>query len=744
MPGITNSGLFASHYLRTSASARSDWKDSTEYARSIVGDRGETLIRELGYHTSWEGSSAVLLRSKNDANRAVAVLLDGTEDFAEHSARFLNSPIAYGLSVAQAKEIPWLIALRGSQLRLYSAKSTQGVGRKGQSETYLEIDLAVVDERYQALLPLIFSADALAPGGSADQLLSESSRYAVSLGERLRSRVYEEAVPTLSVAIAKALLNRGIELDHHGLDLAYGATLRVLFRLLFQAYGEDRSLLPYNKNDVYDRHALKTIANELAKNDSNGDPASNASWSDLSTAWQVIDKGDHTWGVPAYNGGLFASHDEEGQLLSEIALTDDVMIPVLRALLVDHAKDGERGPVDFRSLSVREFGTIYEGLLESSLSLAESDLTLDRNDIWIFTDDPENTLVRKGEPYFHNASGARKATGSYFTPSFLVDRLLETSLAPAVVTHLDHVRAVLETCDEPRAAELLFDFRVCDLAMGSGHFLISAIDHIEAQFSAFLAANPVPQVTSELHQLKQAAEAALGELAHDVEVQPASLLRRQIARRCIYGLDINKIAVELARVALWIHTFVRGLAMSSLDHGLVWGNSLTGIGMIDEAVDLLDPPKKGQIRGSVSLFREAIEDKLSEAATALRTLAAAAEANASDVAAAHIRYEQVKADAEGSKALFDAALAMRLGNLDGMPSSDPDELKRRAKLPAVRDLVERLNPAHMPYLFPEVFLRDKGGFDVDIGNPPWEKLKVEEQVWWGQAWTAIRRARLST
>ena len=129
--------------------------------------------------------------------------------------------------------------------------------------------------------------------------------------------------------------------------------------------------------------------------------------------------------------------------------------------------------------------------------------------------------------------------------------------------------------------------------MGSGHFLVAAVDKIEALMRTFLTEHTVPGVTDELLRLAGVARDALG--TDDVaksEVDEVGLLRRQVARRCIYGLDINPIAVELARLALWIHTFVPGLPMCNLDHGLVNANSLTGIGTIDEALDALQPGRR--------------------------------------------------------------------------------------------------------------------------------------------------------
>lgn len=739
MPGVVNTGLFASHYLRTSLPERADWEERKTAAQDLLPLRGEPLIRKLGYSTDWIGSTAMILRASSQAPRAVAVLLQENETFSEQSDRFLSSPVAHALSLAQEREIPWVVALRNSQIRLYSARATDGVGRRGQSETYLEIDLAVVDPAYQGLLPLAFSASALSPGGTTEELLRDSSRYSVELGARLRNRVYEEVVPTLSVAVAREMQRLGIGLDHHGIDVAYGATLRILFRLLFQAYAEDRGLLPYGRNEVYDRHALKTIAQELADEKSH-DPSDLADsyWQEMRLAWRVIDKGDPSWGVPAYNGGLFSDDDPEGDVLAKISLPNSVTKAALRSLLVDLRDSGDPGPVDFRSLSVREFGTIYEGLLESSLTIAESDLTLDRDQTWVPAGPGDKVEAKMGEPYFHNASGARKATGSYFTPSFLVDHLIAQSLVPALEAHLGRIEQLIDKGDLSAAGNIFFDFRVADLAMGSGHFLVAAIDHTERLMASFLDTHDIPKVTDELRYLGRAAEEALGELAPDVEIQRTSLLRRQIARRCIYGLDINPIAVELARVAIWIHTFVPGLAMSSLNHNLVHGNSLTGIGTIDEALDELDPPLRRGKQRFDSIFRVTIEDTLREASSLLSEAAVAAEATARDVHAAEQLAADARAKAAPSKAFFDAAVALRIGLIDKSLNNDAETLTKLVESDQVRDVLERLAPAHMPFLFPEVFLRDHGGFDVLIGNPPWEKIKIEEKVWWGMHIAKLR------
>lgn len=731
LPGVANSGLFATHELRHGVRRRDDWSPSCEAAQLLLPKRKQELIEALGFTPHREAAHALVL-ADGATSRAVAVLLDQAEHFDSQSNRFNVSPVAYALSLAQQHELPWVLILRGSQLRLYPAKAELGVGRKGLAETYFELDLALIADDTAGYLPLIFSASALAPDGSAYGILTASSQYAVALGERLRGQVYDQIVPRLSLAVADQLRELGYELDREGLDRAYQLTLRIFFRLLFQAYAEDRKLLPYGENARYDRNALNTYARDIVENpDEPFDENSSSIWDDLKQVWHVIDKGDSAWSVPAYNGGLFSADPElhpEGALLENMSVTNDVMGPVLRAMLLDEA-DGTIGPIDFRSLSVREFGTIYEGLLESNLAVADRGLVLDDKDHWVpaidgdYPLDPDRSATA-GSVYFHNTSGQRKGTGSYFTPSFVVEHLLSKALDPALDEHLARVGERLAAGDQAGATDLFFDFRVADIAMGSGHFLTAAIDHLEAGMAAFLEQNPVPGVTNELRRLDDAARAAAGP---DVpEPEPSSLLRRQIARRCIYGLDINPVAVELARVSIWIHTFVRGLPMSSLDHNLVCANSLTGIATVSEALDALSPGRKGH----PTLFDQPIEDALASARDVLVDAGLLAEIDRKETQAASHAVITAKERAATATRLFDAAVLARIGH-EGMAGCiDPGELAALASQPLARAVVDRLKPAHLPSLFPEVLLRPNSGFDVLIGNPPWEEVMVEEPKFW--------------
>lgn len=730
--GFTNSGLFASHHITSNVPKRADWDDLGNKAGGLLSKRGKQLVEALGFGTQPGPNGTMMLSIGGHPPRAVAVLLEDTEHFDAKTQRFQLSPVAFGLAVASKQEVPWLVVLRKDQIRLYPGRDGVGVGAKGQAETFFEVDLSTIDTEYAALLPLVFSAEALVANGTADELLRDSARYASELGKRLRERIYDEIVPPVAVEVAQRLAKHAaVPLNADGLSLAYRVTLRILFRLLFQAYAEDRGLLPSGRNEGFDANSLKTNARRLIDSESDEFGDSATIWFDLVQVWNAIDQGNTQWQIPSYNGGLFSTDETrspEGALIRKIELPDSVLGPALKSLLIDVSTDGVLGPVDFRSLSVREFGTIYEGLLESSLSLAVQDLTIDAKGRWVAAREGDEIFAPSGSVYFHTASGERKATGSYFTPKPVVDHLIEQAIVPGLSAHLARIAAVLQQGDAATAARDFFDFRVADLAMGSGHFLVAAVDKIEALMRSFLAEHTVPGVTDELLRLAEVAKQALG--SDDVaksEVDEVGLLRRQIARRCIYGFDINQMAVELGRLAIWIHTFVPGLPMSNLDHGLVHANSLTGIVTINEALDALQPGRTADQEG---FFDSVLTNSLIEARTLLADVANASEANKAEVEQGARLLVEAAAAAEPARKVFDTAVAARLGRVDVGAIFTEEQLLALGGRPEVVDTARILRPAHMPFLFPEVFLRDRPGFDVLVGNPPWDKVRHEPQQFW--------------
>lgn len=728
LAGLRNEGLLASHELSSGVRGRRDWEETGRKARGALSKRGTDLLRALGFGIEPCDGVTSILRA-GERKIAVAVLLERDESPELSGDRFSGlSPITYALAVADRENLPWVMVQHGSKIRVYPTRVGVGVGRRGRTETYVECHAGLLPDADAAYLWLLFSGEALVPGGSLEQILETSGRFAGGLAERLRQRIYELVVPGLAEGIVEA---RGLtKPSAQDLILTHEMAMAVLFRLLFIAYAEDKDLLPYRWNGLYQRRSLKTKAQELVELTRRGEPfdAGDTLWEEVTRLFRAVDRGNREWGVPAYDGGLFSEDgaiSPAGALLMGITLPNTVFGPALRDLLLVESDDG-LGPVDFRSLSVREFGTIYEGLLESELSVAETDLGVDKNDAWRPTKKGEEPLVRRGAVYLHNASGARKSTGSYFTKQFAVEHLLERSLEPALIEHL----ARLDAITEEQAAERFFDFRVADLAMGSGHFLVAAIDRIERALTGYLARRRLPGVMGELATLRGAAIVALGSLADQVEIEDTQLLRRLIARRCVYGVDLNPTAVQLAKLSVWIHTFVPGLPLSLLDHTLVHGNSLVGIGRLEELKEKLE-------EGNLPLFPIDAAHLLGEAAEPLRRLARLADATPSDLTRARKAQEAALAAVAPAAALCDLITATRLTGDTVQVKLDRWDVVRD-RLPGskehreARGRLQGLSAFHFPIAFPEVFLRERPGFDVIVGNPPWEEVMCDVNEFWGR------------
>lgn len=730
-PGLRNEGLFATHELGYGVPTRPDWVAAQQKAKGLLSKRGRDLLADLGYQIEEMPGQTSILRV-GETKVAIAVFLDRHEACDVASERFGGiSPVSYALAKADAENLSYVVVDHGSALRVYPTATGIGTGRRGRTETFVEIHLDLLPSDKAGYLWLLFSGEALSKEGSFEEILDRSADYAADLGQRLRERIYNEVVPDLAMAIVKAR-----QMDNptaQDLATTYEMALTVLFRLLFIAYAEDKELLPYRTNDRYKTRSLKGKAQELAKLKRSGEVQFDDSathWEEVMRLCRAINKGHTEWGIPEYNGGLFSEDknvSEIGAELAELTVPNELFGPILMSLLVDETLEGF-GPVDFRSLGVREFGTIYEGLLEAELSVAEVNLTTVNEggkELYVPAED-QTPIVHQGEVYLHNASGARKATGTYFTKHFAVEHLLVHALEPALAEHLER----LDKMEDRKAGESFFDFRVADIAMGSGHFLIAAVDRIERRLSGYLAQRKLAAVTTELQRLRASAKEQLekaGLIGEAFDIEDNLVLRRQIARRCIYGVDINPIAAQLARLSLWIHTFVPGLPLSFLDHNIVCGNSLVGIATFQEVSDLLDLSEGG-------LFAATAQNLIGEAEKAIRKLAKLSDANAAEITRARKAYEEERKAIAPTERMFDILTAQRMPESEVAATAEAfkegNELFLAGEHKKARDFLKAIPPFHFPIAFPEVFLREHPGFDVIMGNPPWQEVQVEEHHFW--------------
>ncbi len=730
LPGIANEGLLSLHELTYGTRNRTDWLTSIEKAKGLLGKSKLSLIEALGFSSQRLDNLTDLL-SAGEERTALAVLLNEDEVPEIGAGRFSNvSPISYALTKADKENLPWVVMVQGDRVRLYNTKNI-GVGRRGRTETYVECQPSLMAGDDIGLLWLLFSADALKNGGTIGSILEESKRFAAGVADKLRDRIYDVVVPEIAMGMVKAqnLTNPSKET----VALTYEMALTVLFRLLFIAYAEDRDLLPYKGNEAYRNRSLKNKAIELAVGASKNTPVGLGyhHWAETAQLWQAVSRGNKEWGVPAYEGTMFSNDptvSKAGAAIDGIVLQNSFFEVALRGLLLTENEESQYAPVDFRALSVREFGTIYEGLLESELSLAEQDLTRDKKGTYLPAGNGDTVFVNAGEIYLHDRSGARKSSGSYYTPDFAVEHLLDGALEPALDEHLKLMAGLAEA----DRVEQFFDFRVADIAMGSGHFLVAAIDRIERRFALWLEENPTPGIMREMQYLREAAHNGLKELSDTVVIEDGQLLRRMIARRCIYGVDLNQITVQLARLSIWIHTFVPGLPLSLLDHNLVHGNALVGIASLDEIRKKFD-------EGAGTLFSVDADNLLGQAAEPLQKLAKLSDASVKDIEAGRALIKEAGLKILETKALCDLITAQPVADdprLKGFEFQDWESQKGKIQgsvaLQLAQEILDPVSATHFPIAFPEVFLGRNQGFNVILGNPPWEEAVVNEDKFWAR------------
>lgn len=746
LAGLRNQGLLSTHELRVGVPERDDWDRASEQARQALTDDPRELVEGLDYEVDrLTDQSYVLKDNSNGHERAVAMFLQEDESFDRKQDRFVNkSPVAYALNEADKRNLDYVIGSSGDTLRLYTTNPEAGFGSRGRTDTYVEVNTNLLADEKAAYLWLLFSAGALQDDGSLHQIMEDSKEYAAKLGGRLQNRIYDEVIPDLAEAIADAR-----DIDNptkKQLDQTYEMALFLLYRLLFIAYAEDEEFLPRRRNGRYDQHSLKQKAHDLHELVQEGrefDDSFYDHWDNVMRLSRAIHNGHEELGLPAYEGRILsedADVSEAGARLADIRLNNAEFGPVLFRLLIDENEDGYQGPVDFRNIGVREFGVIYEGLLESELSVAEQPLTTDEEDHYqpiesgaqqTLGDNSEDVVVQEGEVYLHGQSGERKATGAYYTKSRFVEHLLNNSLDPALDDHIERIERLREEEGENAAARAFFDIRVSDIAMGSGHFLVGAVDRIESRLYKYLTENPLTPVQQELDNLEDAALSAFDNEEYAPNIERGQLLRRQVARRCIYGADLNPLSTELARLSIWVHTFVPGLPLTFLDYNLVTGDSLAGIGTLDEIAEEFgaNPSRIGW-----GLFPE-LEDTMGEISDEIEQIGRRADSDAEQVREARGTRADIEEKLAQVEARFDILAASRVDDdidTEGILDTSIENVTDLPSYEKAQEVLDSTDPLHFPVAFPELFTGEDNGFDTIVGNPPWEEATLEEKEFWAR------------
>ena len=745
------------------------WRD---YLPQQGGRRNEDVPDLLLFADPAAKQAAMQAGSSEALRHAVAVVeskrfdrsLDAWDGSSETPARQMRRYLTTA-DIETDGALRWGILTNGRIWRLYDQRA------RPRESGYFEADLGEIFASRSAhdlrVFQLLFRRDSFLPDddGAAflELALEEGQRYGERVADDLSGIVFDVFRDLLAgmVAAADASLAEIRE-----------AALILLYRILFVFYAEDRGLLPI-REPVYQGYGLRQrLRDDIAVRLADGQRFSSIATNyhdHLAALFRMIDAGDASIGLPPYNGGLFASRP----LLDAMRLPDAVLAPIVHRLSHRPEADGVPRFVNYRDLSVQQLGSIYERLLEHEpVRAADGGVGIRLN------------------PY------SRKQSGSFYTPRELVDLVVEQTLGPLVDARIDafaaraaelgpmkrRVAERLRLLQAADAAEAVLNVKVVDPAMGSGHFLVAAVDYLAGRIADLMDHPPrqsaswlkgyesplVARVAKIRAAIAQRAEAAGWRIA-ETHLTEQAIVRRLVLKRCIYGVDKNPMAVELAKVSLWLHSFTAGAPLSFLDHHLRCGDSLFGLRVAQALEDL---HRLGQV------FAASAIQGAETASAAMQRIEENADADLAEVQASATLFdgmEQTTAELRGLLAflhghrwltagsrakdrkayeaplirvLANTADAYRLLCSGPLPGDDESgdgrrfaEIWRDSSNAAAQEAF-----LHWEVAFPGVWRNwqsnaPSGGFDAVIGNPPWDRMKLQQVEWFAARRPAIAAAQ---
>lgn len=647
------------------------------------------------------------------------------QEYLDHSDRFL-----------------WAIVTNGSTWRILRDSTSVALS------TYLDLQLGDVletrnTEAFSGIYRLLHaSRPARQDAYDAESCLWEKWRKELEQGgERVREGLsgnVQQALRELGCGFLQHPANTALQatLTTGSLTPAayYNELLRLVYRFIFLFVMEERGLLHAHAagaehaaaREAYRRgYSMARLVHTALR------PHSKDRYDDVWSSVRIVfkalgqDEGEPLLALPAL-GGLFDT--AQCSHLDAATLSNKVLYSVMRLLRWSAgAQGGQLLQIDYRNMGSEELGSVYEELLELT---PQVNLTEKR---FYFTSDVA-AVNRRARTTDGNK---RKTTGSYYTPPCLVELLVHKALDPLIEERRSQGRG-------RQAREALLSLRIIDPACGSGHFLLSAARHL---------AQAVAEVTTPAEP-----ERSMRQAMHDV------------VANCIYGVDLNPMAIELVRMNLWLEGYQPNKPLSFLDHHLICGNSLLGLmdmsllqhgipaeaykalpgddktlckelGAANRAV-LKEMNRRPELLEGFSLNAEEYFPQQAEAATpsALREQQTAYQA-------ARLRMQQTPLSLAAHAYIGAFILPKKAGAAIPTTSHLLDAGAGLAGLgtPALAAAAERCGESqvlHWPLVFPKEM--QEGGFDCVLGNPPWEKNKLQEQEWFANRYPAIAEAAGAT
>lgn len=534
----------------------------------------------------------------------------------------------------------------------------------------------------------------------------QSVTAGVNVGQNLRSNV-KKAIEVLGNGFLTPELTHQMIDNEKFCGVYYSQLLRVIYRLLFLLYAEQRAMLPTRESLYIDEYSI-TYLRETAETYNGKDDHCDL-WEGLKVTFRMLAQGCESLRVFPYNGSLF--DDSNIPTIRDHTITNYNLLEAIRCLtLVEEEHVLKR--INYLDLDVEEIGSIYESLLDYTPGVLSSAIEI-------------NGTTIPGNRFFLDPRGsARKTTGSYYTDKRLVDELIKSALKPVA-------QKKMKECADKEAA--ILSLKVCDPACGSGAFLIAATKYLGKELAKIRNDQSEPP---------------------DEDIRRA---RRDVLQHCIYGVDLNPMVVELAKVSLWIDAAVSDLPLNFLDHHIKCGNSLIGTtaelidkGIPDGAFSPVEGDdkefakeikNKNKIEKEHQLLGEFERVKEPTWAEELEKLSDIEENDSDSVKWKQECYNAIidSPRRRHEKLIADAWCAAFFWQLDENAPSPPTEAMLRimqkdieggldARTESmIHELADEYRFFHWHLEFPDVFEGKEKGFDCVLGNPPWEVLMAMRQ-----------------
>lgn len=550
-----------------------------------------------------------------------------------------------------------------------------------------------------------------------DEIYNQSISMGTSIGDELKYNI-KAAIEELGNGFLDNDTINILQNNEEACNQYYSELLIVVYRVMFLLFAEQRGLFAGTTSLYMEEYSISSLRYRVEQGIPMRDEHTDL-WEGLKVTFKMVEKGIPSQGIFAYNGLLFS--ETSTKMLNMLKCTNREILKMIDCLTL-FEKDHVIQRISYVDLGVEQLGSIYENLLDFTPRVVTHSESFDTD---LFGKKSEINI--KENSFFLDPRGMmRKQSGSYYTRTDLVEELIQSALVPVVEQKLNGISNVQDKVSE------LLSIKVCDPACGSGHFLIAANNYLGLRLAKLRCDSEYPS---------------------DREI---GLAKRDVLIHCIYGVDINPMAVELAKVSLWINACVKEYPLNFLDHHIKCGNSLVGTtselmrnGIPSIAFERDDKEEKKMTSFYKKKNKEELENGIDDVeeeialADDASKLVDVLESNEDTPEQVHIKnnyYNSLRERKEFKriKLLYDMWVDSFYADLSGTDSTIPTQITFNKVKCSSKEIERELEESieknaqeykffHWEIEFPEVFLRSNRGFDCVLGNPPWEAVVLKEK-----------------